>query len=198
MNSEIERRSTTQAAAIETREDGSAKLTGYAAVWDSETMIGGMFREVVRKGAFAKSIADGADVRALWNHNDDVVLGRTKSGTLKLEEDETGLRYEVELPDTQAARDAITTIKRGDVSGSSFGFLVPKGGAVWSVDSNGSELRELLQVQLLDVSPVAYPAYDDTTVAARSLERFREESVAMIAARNANKLKRVELEEMEL
>jgi HK97 family phage prohead protease len=198
MNKEIERRSTTQAAAIETREDGTAKLTGYAAVWDSETMIGGMFREVVRKGAFAKAIADGADVRALWNHNDDVVLGRTKSGTLKLEEDDTGLRYEVELPDTQAARDAITTIKRGDVSGSSFGFLVPKGGAAWSVDSNGSELRELLQVQLLDVSPVAYPAYDDTTVAARSLERFREESAAMIAARNANKLKRVELEEMEL
>lgn len=172
---EKELRCSAEPVAVETRDDGTQMLVGYAAVFDVETDLG-WFREVVRPGAFKRALSDGADVRALWNHDSGVVLGRTKSGTLTLKEDKKGLRYEVELPDTQAAKDAATVIRRGDVSGSSFGFTVAPRGDRWqTIDDEGTQLRELIDLDPFDVSPVTYPAYADTTVAMRSAEKVSAE-----------------------
>lgn len=156
----------------EFRAEGDAngmRLVGYAAVFDTETIIGGMFREVVKPGAFKKTIKDKADVRALFNHDSNIVLGRTKSGTLKLSEDERGLKVEVDLPDTQQARDLYKQIERGDIDQMSFGFNVVKDSWTRAQNENELPLRELRELRLFDVSPVTFPAYATTEVQARSL-----------------------------
>jgi HK97 family phage prohead protease len=136
-------------------EDGNV-FTGYAAVFDSpsEPMP---FVEYVRKGAFTKTLKDGADVRLLIDH-EGVPLARTKSGTLTLEEDERGLRVEASLdPMNPDAQRVISAMKRGDLSQMSFAFRTIKD--AFSADGMVRELRE---VQLFDVSVVTYPAYEDT------------------------------------
>lgn len=151
---------------IEIREDaGKRVLRGYAAVFASPSVDMG-FIETIRAGAFAETIKKD-DIRALWNHNANFVLGRNTAGTLRLSEDEKGLVVEIDLPDTQAGRDAHESIKRRDVTGMSFGFGVPVGGDQWSL-KDGKDCRELIRVVLYDVSPVAYPAYPDTSVAVRA------------------------------
>ena len=157
---------------------GGARLDGYAAVWDvpSQTLCaeeddkrdgnyGMTFTEVIRKGAFARAIAQGQDVRCLWNHEDESVLGRTKSGTLTLSEDDIGLRFICQLPDTTLGRDVAELVRRGDVNQCSFAFSVVNDR--WSGSTNGYQ-RELLDVDLYDVGPVTYPAYLQTSVAVRS------------------------------
>lgn len=154
----------------ELREDGAfPKIRGYAAVFNqlSEPMWG--VRERIKPGAFKATLAAGADVRALVNHDPSLILGRTKAGTLNLEEDQHGLRYTITPPDTTVGRDLMVSIRRGDITQSSFGFR--------SVDENylkenGQFIRELLSVDLFDVSPVTYPAYTGTNVNVRS--RFPE------------------------
>lgn len=146
---------------------GVRKITGYAALFNEESQDLGGFIEVIRPGAFRRTIEEGADVRALWNHDDSFVLGRTKSGTLRLWEDDRGLRIEIDPPDAQWAKDAVVSIERGDVDQMSFAFSVAPGGDRWS-QRGGKQLRELLDVNLFDVSPVTYPAYTKTTVSARS------------------------------
>jgi HK97 family phage prohead protease len=157
----IERR----AYAAELRAGGnSSKLTGHAAVFNQEADIGGMFLERIERGAFTAAIPRD-DVRALWNHNPDYVLGRNTAGTLSLREDETGLAVEITPPDTQWARDLMVSIKRGDVSQMSFGFQVTE--ATW--DKTGERnVRVVRAVRLLDVSPVTFPAYSGTDVNVRS------------------------------
>lgn len=153
------------------RVDGELpKLVGYAAVFDSLSEDLGGFREKIAPGTFKKSIRRH-DIRALWNHDPNFVLGRRKSKTLKLKEDEHGLKMTVTPPDTQWARDLLTTIERGDVDQMSFGFrtIVDE----WEEKKNES-IRTLKEVELVDVSPVTYPAYTDTTIALRSLEEWRE------------------------
>jgi HK97 family phage prohead protease len=142
--------------------DAGGALTGYAAVFNSETVIAGLFREVIKPGAFADAVSRD-DVRALYNHDPNFVLGRTTSGTLTLSEDETGLRYDVVPPDTTWANDLMVSVKRGDVSQSSFAFQVTE--QRWIDASKRGELptREILKVALFDVSPVTYPAYDATS-----------------------------------
>lgn len=149
--------------------DGGMRLSGYAAVFNSEAVIGGLFREVVKPGAFKKTIKDKADVRALFNHDRNIVLGRTKNGTLTLAEDDKGLRIDIDLPDTQQAKDLYRQIERGDIDQMSFGFNVVKDS--WTRASNDSELplRELRELRLFDVSPVTFPAYATTEIQARSL-----------------------------
>jgi len=147
--------------------DGKRIISGYAAVFDKLSQVIYNFREKIQKGAFSESISAG-DVRALWSHNTDFVLGRTKSGTLKLREDEHGLFFDIELPDTQMGRDAHTSIKRGDVSGMSFGFKVI--GEHWERGKEAQpHTRTLTKVELFEVSPTAFPAYEQTFVQARSL-----------------------------
>lgn len=152
-------------------DDQSKKIVGYAAVFNSSSQDLGGFTEIIRKGAFAKTIQE-SDVRALWNHNDDVVLGRTKSGTLTLSEDDQGLRIEIDPPDTQAARDLMALIGRGDIDQMSFAFRAVRD--AYTKRGDGSILRELLEVRLYDVSPVTYPAYEETTVNLRSLIEGRD------------------------
>ena len=113
----IERRSfPTKDLRIETRDDGTATLVGYAAVFDesADDPYWG-YREVVRPGAFTKTLADGADVRALFNHDPSLILGRTKAGTLSLREDDTGLQIELNSADTSYGRDLAESIKRGEI-----------------------------------------------------------------------------------
>ncbi len=147
--------------------EGKRTLSGHAAVFDklSVKMMG--FREIIRKGSFLESIAQD-DIRALWNHDTNIVLGRNKAKTLRLSEDGQGLKVEIDLPDTQAGRDAEISIARGDVSQMSFAFLVKTGGDRW-FEEDGEDRRELTALGLAEVSPVTFPAYLDTDVSLKGL-----------------------------
>ncbi len=122
-------------------------------------------------GAFSRALERKDDCRGLFNHDPNHVLGRASSGTLRLEQDGKGLRYEIDLPDTQAARDLATSIERGDVDGSSFAFDVDGQTFRSSRDDSGNitVVREVTSVTLYDVSPVTYPAYSGSTVGMRGL-----------------------------
>ena len=136
-------------------------LSGYAASYNDPTAIGG-FTERIAPGAFTRSLASGRDVLALLDHRADVLLGRTRSGSLKLSEDARGLRFELQLPDTAAARDVIALAERGDLGGMSFGFVATD--EHW--DGNTRELRA---VELHEISVVqAWPAYQSTEVNLRN------------------------------
>ena len=152
----------------ELKEDKSGmSFTGYAAVFDSpsEPLP---FTEVIRAGAFERSLKSRNEIKLFMNHNTDVVLGSTRAGTLRLTEDSKGLLAEAELPDTTAGRDLSVLMKRGDVNSMSFGFSVPANGDKWSSDGS---TRELHQVRLHEVSIVTgFPAYEATTASVRSLD----------------------------
>jgi hypothetical protein len=150
----------------------SRRIAGHAAVFNTEG-DGGWFREKIAPGAFADSIQVD-DVRALWNHDPNFVLGRNRSGTLRLREDERGLAIEVDMPDTQFARDLLVSIERGDVSQMSFGFRTVKDSWERSTEGNNLDLRTLEKVKLFDVSPVTFPFYPETDVATRSHEQWEK------------------------
>jgi HK97 family phage prohead protease len=144
-------------------------ITGYAAVYNQPTDKMG-FREVVKPGAFTRALKEKQDVRVLFNHDPSAILGRSTSGTATLSEDNKGLKFRCEMPDTTTGRDVMTSIKRGDISQCSFGFRAVKQAWVNSTDPNDKTkmiaTRELHDVDLGDVSPVTYPAYDGTSVGA--------------------------------
>lgn len=142
-------------------------LAGYALKFERLSQNLGGFVEQVAPGAVDKSLADGLDVLARWNHDDAFLLGRTSSGTLRLSTDSTGLHYEVALPDTTAGRDVAALAARGDVHQSSFAFQLIED--EWGQTEQGMPLRTLRQIKLVDVAPVNSPAYLDTTSAVRSL-----------------------------
>jgi HK97 family phage prohead protease len=142
------------------------QIAGYAAVFNTPTDIG-YFREQIAPGAFTKAIADKQDVKCLFNHDPNKVLGRTKSGTLRLSEDNTGLKYECDIDQsTSVGKDVHAHIERGDVDQCSFGFVVRDEDV--SYDDDGVATRTIKQADLFDVSPVTYPAYPTTSVEARS------------------------------
>jgi HK97 family phage prohead protease len=149
-------------------------MVGYAAKFNTRSQNLGGFIETIAPGAFTNSLSQGHDVRALFNHDPNIVLGRNRAGTLRLSQDSTGLRYEVDMPNTTAARDLAESMRRGDISQSSFSFQVDPGGDEWD-DDEDVPIRTLRSVRLFDVSPVTYPAYLDTNsgIAQRSLERAR-------------------------
>lgn len=153
--------------------DAPKKLEGYAAVFNERSENLGGFREVIAPGAFTQAVKED-DVRALWNHDSNFVLGRTKSKTLELAEDDHGLRMAVTPPDTQWAKDLLVTVERGDVDQQSFGFSVRAGGEQWHEDEEGVVIRTITDAKLFDVSPVTYPAYPQTEVQARSVEWAQE------------------------
>jgi len=160
---------------VKEAENEPTKIVGYAARFNelSEEMWG--MREKIAPGAFKEAIGK-SDVRALWNHDPNYVLGRTKNGTLQIREDEQGLFYEVTPPDAQWARDLVESIKRGDVDQSSFAFTVD----VEQWDESGSPVvRTIVKVrELYDVSPVTYPAYPTATSGVRSLGDVAKEHKA--------------------
>ena len=151
-------------------EDG-AVIEGHAAVFNSwSETLGGIFpfKEKVRKGAFNESIGRD-DIRALFNHDPNYVLGRNRAGTLELVEDDVGLRVRINPPDTSWAKDIVTSIRRGDISQMSIGFVVEED--KWSTE-DGIDTRELRKVQLFDVSPVTFPAYTATDVGVRAMQEY--------------------------
>lgn len=154
---------------LRTAADGQAVLTGYALKYNTLSQNLGGFVETIAPGTFDKSIADGIRVLARYNHDDNWLLGSTDGGTLTLESDNVGLRYDVALPDTTAGRDVRALAARGDVHHSSFAFYVMEGGDEWSLTDQGFPLRTLRAGQLVDVAPVNSPAYLDTTSGLRSL-----------------------------
>jgi len=148
------------------------KMVGYAAVFNQRAEIWPGFWEQIEPGAFTKTIQND-DVRALWNHDANYVLGRTKSQTLTLSEDERGLKYEIIPPDTTWARDLMTLIKRRDVSQSSFGFNIVERRVKNDKESHETTVT-LTEVKLFDVSPVTFPAYSKTEVHVRMIEGEQE------------------------
>jgi hypothetical protein len=153
-----------------TDDKGLRHIVGYAAVFNSLSEDLGYFREKIDPGAFSKTI-NSDDIRALKNHNSDYVLGRNKSKTLTLSEDQRGLKIDAMPPDTQWARDLMVSIERGDINQMSFGFTTVADR--WETVAE-EEIRTLMEVKLYDVSPVTFPAYSETEIALRSLDEYRK------------------------
>ena len=163
------------------KEGEGRKITGYAAVFNEPASIwmrdgkGGYVEveEEIAPGAFDGVMKN--DVRALFNHDPNFILGRTAAGTLRLFADERGLGYEVLVPDTAIGRDLLKSIERGDISQSSFGFEVAED--EWGITEGGKDKRTIKRLaSLFDVSPVTYPAYATTEATARSLAGSTEEA----------------------
>ena len=181
MTTTVERRVNTVEFDVRNGEASSdgMSFTGYAAVFNSpsEPLP---FTEVIKEGAFKRSLKSRNEIKLFMNHNTDVVLGSTRAGTLKLSEDSRGLLAQAELPDTSAGRDLSVLMKRGDVSSMSFGFSVPPKGDSWSQDG---ATRELHQVRLHEVSIVTgFPAYEATTASVRSLDILAQRTAVDVDA----------------
>jgi uncharacterized protein len=165
----IERRYQTTELRVEPK-DNQPHIVGYAAVFNSRSNDLGGFREFISPGAFARTLKDQPDVRALYDHNSGAVLGRTKAGTMTLGEDQRGLFCDITPPDTETGRSVVESIRRGDIDGMSFGFCTVSDN--WGTE-DGMPLRELVDLDLIEVSCVAFPAYPDTAVAVRSLATWK-------------------------
>lgn len=147
---------------IELREGDSGRiLVGYAAMFDKLSQNLGGFVERIDPGAFAQTITQ-RDVLALVSHDPDRLLGRTSSGTLRLNEDDVGLRYELDLPDTVEGRDLSALVARGDIRGSSVGWFRASVKDTWGRTDSGYTVRSIHEVSLRDVGPTPNPAYLDT------------------------------------
>lgn len=162
----IERRYTLVPVELRARGDKRA-IGGYAAVFNRLSQNLGGFVEQVAPTFFNKSRGDGwPDVLARYNHDDNMLLGTTGGGTLRLQLDDTGLLYEADPP--QARQDVVELVERGDVRKSSFAFRLFKDGDEWTMSDQGYPLRTLISGQLVDVAPVNMPAYSDTSAAMRA------------------------------
>lgn len=154
---------------VRAKEDGTKNVSGYVVKFNMRSqLIWGEFYERVAKGAFAKSLEENT-IKALWNHRSDFVLGSTKNATLRLEEDEIGLRFELDLPNNSWGNDAYESINRGDVDGVSFGFVVRSDSWQYLQTEDVYE-RTLLDIDLFEISPTPFPAYPDSEVGKRSIE----------------------------
>lgn len=152
---------------VEVRKSGDGrKLRGTAVVFNQLSENLGGYREQIAPDAFDG--CDMEDVRCLFNHDENQVLGRTVSRTLALSQDASGLNFECDPPDTSYARDLATCMDRGDIDQCSFSFVVAPGGADWNEDANGTVRTVKKIARLYDVSVVTYPAYSQTSSELRS------------------------------
>lgn len=152
-----------------TEEGETLGISGYVVKFNQRSqLIWGEFYERVAKGAFLRSLQENT-IKALWNHRSDFVLGSSKNSTLRLYEDNIGLRFEIDLPNSTWGKDAFESIQRGDVDGMSFGFNVRQDAWQYLKDEDVYE-RTLLDVNLFEVSPTPFPAYPDSEVDQRSVE----------------------------
>lgn len=159
-------------------EENSKRTISGAVKYNTESHVmrdwfGDEFVEEIASGAFDESLKVRG-VAGLWSHDIAQVLGNTKSGTLRLDSGEQELRFELDLPDTSTGRDAWETIKRGDVDGVSFGMIVTKD--KWSTEDRDERKvykRTILDAELYEISPVAFPAYPANEVSVRSLDDYR-------------------------
>lgn len=153
-------------------ENGVNTLFGHAAVFNSRSLDLGGFTEFIKPGAFKRALSEKQNVVALFNHDSNMVLGRSTAGTLRMAEDDKGLRFEIDLPNTQLGKDLTESVRRGDITGCSFAFRTVK--QEWR-DVGGKTERDLLDVDLFDVGPVTYPAYPATDAAVRSMDEWKRE-----------------------
>lgn len=165
---------------LEARAAGETpKLAGYAAVYNKRSFpIDGYFVEVFKPGAFRDHLMKSPDVRAFAHHDPQRVLGRTLAGTLRLQEDAHGLRFELDLPDTTDGRDIAELVRRRDITGMSFAFRTLSD--QWRRE-DGQRMRDVIKAELIEISPVTFPAYGDTTVALRKLDELRAQESAELA-----------------
>ena len=162
---------------FETREDGQEVVVGYGSIWNSRSENLGGFYEYISPDAISQETIDKSDVRALINHDPNLVLARSTAGNLSLSVDEKGLRYEFSIPETSYGKDLAINMKNGNINQSSFAFTV--GADEWSTDEEGNDIRTITSIEkLYDVSPVTYPAYSqaesDLVVAQRALAMYKE------------------------
>ncbi len=200
----MERRFTSggTSAKVETRDDGKKVLVGIGAVFyregkeGTEYQLGRSVVERIADTAFDEALSRNDDARGLFNHNPDHLLGRVSSGTMRLRKEGDGLAYEIDLPDTQTARDVEASIERGDLTGSSFAFTVDR--ATW-IEEEERDIRQIDSVKLFDVGPVTYPAYEGTTTGLRSDDDASEamESLKRHKERKARSKRLQELERSE-
>ena len=165
---------------VDSTEDGRDLVVGHASVYDSRSNNLGGFYEFIERGAFNEELISNSDVRALINHDPNLILARNTSGTLNLTADERGLKYEFEMPETSYGKDLAISMKRGDITQSSFAFTVAEDD--WSTDADGNNIRTIKKIdRLYDVSPVTSPAYNmaesDLVVAKRGLKEYQESLV---------------------
>ena len=195
-NVDMEKRIFNIESRVEERENGKEVVIGHASVYDSRSNNLGGFYEYIAKGAFTDELIEKSDVRALINHNPDKVLARSTAGTLKLEADEKGLRYEFSIPETSYAQDLSINLKNGNISQSSFAFTVASD--EWSSDDEGNDIRTITAIdRLYDISAVTYPAYNEAesfVVAQRGLTLYKEKKEKQneendLVARSLAKLK---------
>jgi HK97 family phage prohead protease len=159
--------------AYKTEEESRMLVEGYAIVFNSESRDLGGFTEVVKENALDKALERNTDVLALYGHDYQNVLGRQSANTLQLEKDERGIKFTLDLPNTQLGRDVYTLVERGDLKGNSFGFTVEKD----SWDKKGDKvIRTIEQVRdLFEISIVSLPAYEATELVKRNFEEFAED-----------------------
>jgi uncharacterized protein len=172
----IERRSVPTEFEVRQQPTGGVVIEGHAAVFSRLSRNLGGFVEQIDPAAFDKTLADNPDVRALINHDPTHLLGRTRSGTLRLSKDDIGLVYEVDVPDRSDARDLLVSMERGDITQSSFAFFMIDD--EWGKTEQEFPLRTVTAASLHngDVSPVTYPAYEDADsgVADRAFKSLAE------------------------
>ncbi|MEK5104008.1 HK97 family phage prohead protease [Cytobacillus sp. FSL M8-0252] len=161
-------------------ENQSLRVSGYAAVFNSKTSIGEYFDEMISPGAFSRTLSENGDIRALINHNFDKLIGRTKSGTLILSEDERGLKFEIDLPNTTYATDLAVSMERGDINQCSFGFYATEESWDYSIEP---ALRTVNEAELFEISIVSIPAYENTEAAlvrSKEIDEFVEKRIKLL------------------
>jgi HK97 family phage prohead protease len=163
---------------IETRSTDEDKMTigGYVTKFNTRSVVIWDFVEYVAKGAFRNSLKNNV-IKSLWNHDSNMVIGSTKNSSLRLWEDEIGLKFELDLPNTSWGKDAYETVRTGLVDGVSFGFYVKEDEWEYLADE-GLYKRTLLDVDLFEISPTPFPAYQDSQVSSRSLDEFKAQQEA--------------------
>ena len=164
---------------LEIRAKDEERIVGYAAVYYDGTSAteydrGWGFRERIMPGAFDETLEKGDDVRGLFNHDPNMLLGRTSSETLRIWSDSHGLAYEITAGDTNVARDVVSHLKRGDLSGSSFAFDILDDDMH---HEDGDDIYELIKVRLYDVGPVTFPAYESTEAGVRDAVEHERRSM---------------------
>lgn len=159
---------------FQTREEnGKRYLDGYYSVFNREYEVCPGWVETIAPGAFSRTLREGKDVKVLWNHNTDIVLGSTENRTAVLSENEIGLHGPVEINDEdQDAKNGYARVARGDVRGCSFGFDIREMEESW--DEDGTYRTRLTDVELYEVSPCTFPAYSQTSIQARAKEELEQ------------------------
>lgn len=186
-----------QPVKLQQRTEGEMPLiTGYGAVFYRAGQEGTQYWlldnivERIAPGAFTRAIAED-DIRGLKNHDPNLLLGRNTAGTMKLFVDEVGLRYEIAPPNTQTGRDTVEEVRRGDLTGSSFSFIIPEGGDEWSEQKTAEgakiRIRTLNELQVFDLGPVTFPAYSATTTGIRCYRSVTKEDEELFLRLDAPK-----------